>query len=539
MGINEITGSILGTMVITGARKLESEKSKIDNLNVFPVPDGDTGTNMSLTLISAARFVKKLPEDASLDEIAEAMSYGALMGARGNSGVILSQLLGGFSKAVKGQKEMDAILLAEAFEKGVEKAYKAVVKPIEGTILTVAREASSKLSSSVQKEMDLEEAVNIFLTQGYETLAKTPEMLPVLKQAGVVDAGGQGFLTVIEGMLAGLRGESVDTILEESFSGEKRNVNLNLNDKPSNIEFFYCTELLVRNFDKDKIDTNIIKKFLQEQGDSVVLVTTDDFIKIHVHTNNPGKVLDYCVQLGTLHNMKIENMQEQSENNQLMTPMKNIGIVAVSIGEGLNDIFKSLGVDYIITGGQTMNPSTEDLVEAINQVNAEKVIILPNNKNIILSAEQAIGLTQKPSSVLKTKTIPQGIGALMAFNGENDIETNLEKMQEAITYIKSGEVTYAVRDAKQGERDIKSGQILGIEEGKITELGEDVNKVVIKLVDRLIEEEEELVTLYYGEDITENQAEELIDILSSNHPDVDFELHYGGQPLYYYLISVE
>ncbi|MDK2822945.1 MAG: fatty acid kinase [Clostridia bacterium] len=541
MNTTKIKGYTLRAMVLTGAGKLEMEKSKIDSLNVFPVPDGDTGTNMSLTLASAARAVEKLSQDAELKEVAEAMAYGALMGARGNSGVILSQLLGGFSKAVSEVNEVDAFTLAKAFEKGVEAAYKAVVKPVEGTILTVAREASEKLMKEVCDNTDIVKALEIFLEQGYKTLAMTPEMLPVLKQAGVVDAGGQGFLTVIEGMLVGFKGEKIigDFTREDKYQPSHSFPGNDFIINEESIKFQYCTEFIIRKNKAINVTADEIKIFLEKKGDCVLVVGTDDIIKIHVHTNNPGLVLEYCCNIGSLYNIKIDNMREQSKELQLSFPNKNLGVISVSTGEGINEIFKSLGVDYIITGGQTMNPSTEDILAAIEGVNANEIIILPNNKNIILAAQQAVSLSSKPAKVVTSKTIPQGISALMAFNGELDLLTNYKRMQDAINQVKTCEVTYAVRDAQHGEMSITTGQIMGIIEGEISIVGEDIEEVISKIMKKMITTNVELVTLYYGYEITKEQAEKLLDKIASFYPNVDFELHYGGQPLYYYLISIE
>lgn len=532
-----VNGYGLRSMFIIGANRLENEKNNIDKLNVFPVPDGDTGTNMALTLNSAIKSLHNLSKDVSLEKVAKDMAHGALMGARGNSGVILSQLLSGFAKALENVEELNPFFLAKAFQKGVEAAYNAVVKPIEGTILTVAREASEKLNSSLSEDLTLEEGLNIFLTAGYNSLAKTPEILPVLKQAGVVDAGGKGFLIFVEGMLESLD-DNAKIVNLSDFSLDK-NKNLALqegNSYKQDINFRYCTELIIKNFSKDTNINNLRKK-LQKIGDSIVVVGSEELIKIHIHSNNPGIVLEQALALGTLHNIKIDNMEEQSQEVQLFTN-KKIGVIAVSAGDGLTEIFKSLGVDYIITGGQTMNPSTEDIVNAIEQINAEKVIILPNNKNIILSAEQAVKLVSKPSSIVKTKTIPQGIGALMAFNGELDLVTNVKRMNEAISFIKTGEVTYAIRDAYHGQTEIKAGNVLGILEGDIVELGEELESVALNLIEKIIEDEE-LVTIYYGQDVKEDEAESLLNKLSDLYTDIDFELHYGGQPLYYYFISAE
>ncbi|MGI6226386.1 MAG: DAK2 domain-containing protein [Peptococcales bacterium] len=535
-----IDGNTFRTMILTGAGKLEAEKSKIDSLNVFPVPDGDTGTNMSLTLASAARAVDKLPSNANLSQVADSMAYGALMGARGNSGVILSQFLGGFAKAISNVEKIDSLLLATAFSQGVEAAYKAVVKPVEGTILTVARESAEDLISKVTKEMNILDSFQILLEQGYNTLAKTPDMLPVLKQAGVVDAGGQGFLTVVEGMLSGFKGELIQTTSNtENYHPTNSFPADNFIANSDEIQFQYCTEMLLKRFPQNLTSQEQIRDFMKDKGDCLLVVGSDNIIKIHIHTNNPGLILEYCSKIGTLHDIKIDNMRDQSQELQVNTTYKNIGVIAVSTGDGINKIFRSLGVDYIITGGQTMNPSTENILAAIENINAKEIIILPNNKNIILAAEQAVSLSKKPTKVVKTKTVPQGISALMAFNGELDLDTNFVKMQEAINHIKTCEITYAIRDAQHGDFLIKTGQFMGITEGEITNVGDSLEEVIITTLKQVIINQDELITLYYGEDVTEEQAENLLQKLSNNYPNVDFELHYGGQPLYYFLISIE
>ena len=541
MGNMKIDGSTFGTMIIAGANKLKKEKLYIDDLNVFPVPDGDTGTNMSLTLLSAAKAVQKLHDDANLEEVSQAISYGALMGARGNSGVILSQLLSGFSKTLKKQSFLNADKLALAFSQGVKDAYLAVVNPIEGTILTVAREASEKLSAIKTENLTVEEALKVILQEGYESLARTPDMLPVLKQAGVVDAGGQGLLTMIEGMLMGLSVEKVERAddLPEMNSIPSQKMNSFEDDSPQeNLEFPYCTNFIIKNL-SSSFDYTETKEFLLKSGDSLVLVEQEDLVKIHVHTDNPGQILDFALKLGTLHNIKIDNMCVQSQNQKNIAPLKKIGLIAVSSGQGIDNIFMSLGIDYIISGGQSMNPSTEDILEAINNTNAQEIIILPNNKNIVLAAEQAVKLAEIPSQVVASKSIPQGIAALMAFNGENNFEVNIKKMTENITSVKTGEVTYAIRDAIQDDIHIKKGQIIGIKEGIITYISDDIDEVVDSLINQLIEDEEELITIYYGEEISKENAEKLVNFLSLKYMDQDFELHFGGQQLYYYLISAE
>lgn len=537
MRVENIDGQLWAKLVIASSRYLESRKTTVDALNVFPVPDGDTGTNMSLTMASAARSVQQKNE-ANVGNVTKLVANGALMGARGNSGVILSQLLAGFAKRVDSLEVLDAQSLSEALDSAVDTAYKAVMNPVEGTILTVSKEAALAARKMCEKgpctiEVVLEEAYR----GAVSALEETPEMLPILKQAGVVDAGGQGFVYILEGMLRSLRGE-------EFFEKTTGDMISPQNIKKSaliqeNLEYQYCTEFIVKKKDKD-IDMEEIRGFLQDKGDCILVVGNPTTCKIHVHTNYPGKILDYCTPLGTLHQIDINNMSEQSEEMQakVQTP-KVLGIIGVTMGAGLIEIFKSLGVDVVITGGQTMNPSTQDFVEAIGSIMAQEVLILPNNSNVIMAAKQAASVATKPVEVVETKNIPQGIAALMSFNPEHDISHNKKKMEEASKHIVSLEVTYAVRDALYEEHNIKQGQVLGIVDNKLTQIGDEIQEVVEKLVAQKISDNHELVTIYYGDDVTEEEAKGLVENLSEKYGQLDFELHLGGQPLYYYLLSME
>lgn len=534
-------------MILAGVNKLNADKSSIDSLNVFPVPDGDTGTNMSLTLNSVARFLGQIPEnEVTVAKVAEQMAYGALMGARGNSGVILSQILGGIAKVfMTKDNETDAKGFVEGFAGGVESAYKAVVKPMEGTILTVCREASEYLTAVYNDSFTIEDCLKAYLEEGYRSLERTPEILPVLKQAGVVDAGAKGLLTIVEGMLAGLNGQT-DFISENQQADVAENDYPEFHIHPDQITFQYCTELIVRSKER-QVDAEAAREYLGTLGDCVLVVSTGDITKVHVHTNRPGKVLEYFVEYGDLNDMKIENMKAQSQrfgvaDSSLEQPAehKHMAVVAVSAGEGLNEIFNSLGVDFVITGGQTMNPSTEDFIHAIAKVNADQVVLLPNNKNIIMAAEQAAKMSQEVQvAVVASRTIPQGIAALMAYDSEGELEDNVEAMTESMQYVRSGEVTYAVRDTSIDEFSIKEGQLLGIVEGKIKAVGDEMQQLVHQTIEQMGMEDAELVTLYYGADITEEDANDLLAYLEEQYPDADFELYRGAQAVYAYLISVE
>ncbi len=543
-----VDGNLFMNMVLSGVNKLNTDKASIDSLNVFPVPDGDTGTNMSLTLNSVARFLGQIPaEEVTVAKVAEQMAYGALMGARGNSGVILSQILGGIAKVfiTKGD-EADAESFVEGFAGGVDSAYKAVVKPQEGTILTVCREASQYLTKVYQESFTIEDCLKAYLEEGYRSLERTPEILPVLKQAGVVDAGAKGLLTIVEGMLAGLTGQT-DFTAENKPTAAVENDYPEYHIHPDQITFQYCTELILRS-KEEQVDAEAARAYLGDLGDCILVVSTGQITKVHVHTNHPGKVLEYFGAFGDLNDIKIENMKAQSERfgvadeqvGSLEAEHKHMAVVAVSAGEGLNEIFNSLGVDYVITGGQTMNPSTEDFIKAIEKVNADQVILLPNNKNIVMAAEQAAKMSQAVQvKVVASRTIPQGIAALMAYDSEGELDDTAEAMEESMQYVHSAEVTYAVRDTSIDQFSIKEGQLLGIVEGKIKAVGDDMQQLIDEILQTIGMEDAELVTLYYGADVAEETANALLEHLQEAYPDAEVELYYGAQAVYSYLISVE
>ncbi len=541
MRLDIIDGRLWGKLVIAASRYLEKRKSLVDSLNVFPVPDGDTGTNMSLTMSSAAKAVQQ-KEDADIAAAAKTVSYGALMGARGNSGVILSQLLAGFAKRAEQSDKLDAAGLAEALDSSVQTAYQAVMNPVEGTILTVSKGAAQAAAEAAQRpEADILSVLEAALTGAANTLEKTPSMLPVLQQAGVVDAGGQGFVFILEGMIKFLKGEAEEPGLPIEEPAVKQEMpQVDFNGVPETaLKFQYCTEFILKKKEAD-LPLEEIRSFLNDKGDCLLVVGTPETTKIHIHTNRPGWVLDYCTDYGSLHEVQIHNMAEQSQEMQMKArAVKHIGIIGVTMGAGLENIFKSLGVDVVITGGQTMNPSTQDFLEAIDKVLAEEVIILPNNGNVILAAEQAAKAAPKPVQVVKTRSIPQGVGALMAFNPEMDLEQNAQKMEESAKQVITLEITYAVRDAQFEGQEIQKGQIIGLVDDKLSVVGNDVKQVVEELMAKHVDEDHELMTLYYGEDVSEQEAKQLVEDLAADFPDVDFELHYGGQPLYYYMISLE
>ena len=537
---NTIDRTIFANMVLNAASRLNAEKAGVDSLNVFPVPDGDTGTNMSLTMNSAAKFVSRLGEEGTVADVASQMAYGALMGARGNSGVILSQILGGFAQALENKTEIKAPDLAAGFSGGVAAAYKAVVKPMEGTILTVAREAGEYLAANVREDMSIEEALKLYLEEGYRSLARTPEILPVLKQAGVVDAGAKGLLIIAEGMLAAVGGDIQFALEAEESQPQQEFEDNHLVIDPDSIVFQYCTELFIKSYDGKTLDVEPIREYLAGLGDSLLVVGAGGMTKIHVHTNEPWNVIKYCVALGDLHEVKIENMREQNLRLKEHTPLSELAVIAVSAGEGLNEIFQGLGVNFVITGGQTMNPSTEDFMAAIEKVHAKEVIILPNNKNIILTAEQAAKISEQCQVfVVPSRSIPQGIAAMMAYNIEAPAEENVEAMSEALTQIRSIEITHAVRDTSIEDKEIKEGQILGIVDGKIKAVGDDMTQLVSEALASVGLDDYELVTLYYGADVTEKEATELMEKLAEKFPEIEFEVHLGDQAVYYYLLSVE
>ena len=554
MAVKTINTELFRKMFLAGAANLEAKKEFINELNVFPVPDGDTGTNMTLTIMSAAKEVQSL-ENADMLTIAKAISSGSLRGARGNSGVILSQLLRGFTKEIREHKEIDAVILAKACERATATAYKAVMKPKEGTILTVAKGISRKAEELAETTEDLEVFIPEVIKYAEEVLAQTPEMLPVLKEAGVVDSGGQGLLEVIHGAYDAFLGKEIDYAAIEASGGTKM-------VKPSqqaeaDIKFGYCTEFIIMT-EKEFTDKNEaeFKAYLESIGDSIVCVADDDIVKIHVHTNDPGLAIQKALTYGQLSRMKIDNMREehqeklikdaekaaaqQASEKKKKEPRKSVRFIAVSIGEGMNEIFRELGADYIIEGGQTMNPSTDDMLSAIDEVNADHIFILPNNKNIILAANQAQSLTDdKDIIVIPTKTVPQGITAIISYMPEADVDTNIEALEEAIKNVKTGQVTYAVRDTHIDDKEIHEGDIMGIGDRGILAVGQSVEETTKEMLAQLVDEESELISLYFGQDVLEEDAENFAQEVEELYPDVDVDVHMGGQPIYYYVLSVE
>ncbi|SES74147.1 DAK2 domain-containing protein [Anaerobranca gottschalkii] len=542
MDFKSIDGTLLKNMLIAGGQALSLRKSEVDSLNVFPVPDGDTGTNMNLTMTSAINEIKKVNSN-KVKDVVKALAMGSLMGARGNSGVILSQLFRGFSKVLETKDQITPLDFALGLNEGVKTAYKAVLKPVEGTILTVSKYAAKAALMEAKQGSDLVKVMEKALEQGEITLKQTPEMLPVLKQAGVVDSGGKGLLVIYEGWLKFLKGEEIGDITQAD-EGIVDFVDEHPLD-PKEIKFAYCTEFIIFG---NKLDPDKIRNELVDLGDSLLAVGMEDMVKVHIHTNNPGKVLEVGTKWGSLKGIKIDNMLLQTEelrevkHNKVenLGPKKEVGVIAVAAGEGLKEIFISMGVDYVIEGGQTMNPSTEDFLKAMESVNADSFILLPNNSNIVLAAQQAEKIATKPTKVVRSKTIPQGIAALLNYQSEGiPLEELYQMMEEAITNVKSGQVTFAVRDSKFNDLEIKEGNILGIAENKIEVIGQDVEETTLRLLDKLITEDSEIVTIFYGEDISKEQGEKLIDTIMEQYDNVEVELHYGGQPLYYYLISVE
>ncbi len=552
-----INASTLSRMFLAGAKNLEAKKEWINELNVFPVPDGDTGTNMTLTIMSAAAEVGALG-DTDMESLAKAISSGSLRGARGNSGVILSQLLRGFTRGVRKYEELDAPLIAAAMERGVETAYKAVMKPKEGTILTVAKEAALKAVEIAEEMEDLEEFFREVFVHAEATLAKTPEMLPVLKEAGVVDSGGQGLLEVFRGAVDGFLGKEIDySQFEKSAAPSVTKISP---QAEADIKFGYCTEFIIMlNKELPEEEEHSFKEFLMSIGDSIVLVADDEIVKVHVHTNHPGQAIERALTYGSLSRMKIDNMREEHQEKLIKDaeklaaqqaeeeeakaaeqPPKEVGFISVSAGGGLTNIFKDLGVDYLIEGGQTMNPSTEDMLNAIAKVNAKTIYIFPNNKNIILAANQARDLTEdKEIVVVPTKTVPQGISAIISFVPEKNGEENLEAMMEAVSRVKTGQITYAVRDTRIDDKEIHEGDIMGIGDSGILAVGKTKEEVAKETVVSMIDEDSEIISLYYGADTEETEAEALAEELEALYPDCEIEVNQGGQPIYYYIISVE
>ena len=551
MEMTTINAETLQKMFIAGAKNLEAKKEWINELNVFPVPDGDTGTNMTLTIMSAAKEVGAITEP-TMETIAKAISTGSLRGARGNSGVILSQLFRGFTREIKKVDQIDVDVLSRACVKAVETAYKAVMKPKEGTILTVAKGMADKSCELVGESDDLVHVIDEIIKHGDYVLSQTPEMLPVLKQAGVVDSGGQGLMTVIKGAFDALLGKEIDYTLEPvQTAGTKVTEEVPMDDVE--IKFGYCTEFII-NLDKEmpKSEEKAFKEFLESIGDSIVLVADDEIVKVHVHTNEPGVAITKALTYGSLSRMKIDNMREEhqerliknaekmAEQQKADEPRKKYGFVAVSVGEGLDEIFKGLNVDHIISGGQTMNPSTEDILNAIDKINADNIYVLPNNKNIILAAQQAESLVEdKNIIVVPSKTIPQGISAMIGFIPDNSPEDNKEAMIDSMSYVKTGEVTYAVRDTVIDDKEIKEGNIIGIGDEGILAVGEEIDDTTINMIKEMQDEESEIVSLYYGAEVTEEAANKLADKIAEALPEIEVEVYPGGQPIYYYIASVE
>ena len=560
MATKTINVDVLAKMFLAGAQNIEAKKDYINELNVFPVPDGDTGTNMSMTIMSAAKEVTAL-NNPEMKDLAKAISSGSLRGARGNSGVILSQLLRGFTKAIKEEKEIDVLALAAACQRARDTAYKAVMKPKEGTIHTVASGIATKAAEMAEETDDLEVFIPAVIEYAEEVLNKTPEMLPVLKEAGVVDSGGQGLLEVIKGGYDAFLGKEIDySSIKPSTSVTVNKVNA---EDTADIKFGYCTEFIIlteKEFTEE--DEHEFKKFLSSIGDSIVCVADDDVVKIHVHTNDPGLAIQKALTYGQLSKMKIDNMREEHqeklirdaeklaeeqakeeaayEEKKTAEPRKAMGFITVSIGAGMNEIFKELGADYIIEGGQTMNPSTEDMLNAIDQVNADTVFILPNNKNIILAANQAKSLVEdKEIIVIPTKTVPQGITAIINFMPDADAKTNEEAMLEEIKNVKTGQMTYAVRDTHIDDKEIHEGDIMGIGDSGILAVGKDLEEATKELIANLVDEDSELISIYYGEEVSEEEAEKFAGEIEELYPDVDVDIQFGGQPIYYYVLAVE
>lgn len=556
MSVQQIDAKMLAKMFLAGAKNLETKKEWINELNVFPVPDGDTGTNMTMTIMSAAREVSALGDAVDMESICKAISGGSLRGARGNSGVILSQLFRGFTKGIVQETSVTIPVLAEACERAVETAYKAVMKPKEGTILTVAKGAADKAKElAADGATDMEKFIGEVIEHARYVLSQTPEMLPVLKQAGVVDSGGQGLVEVLQGAYDAYLGKEIDLNFVAPAGKPAMGMTPNMEaQSEAEIKFGYCTEFIIL-LDKEftlKMEMDF-KGFLESIGDSIVCVADDDVVKVHVHTNDPGLAIQRALTYGALSNMKIDNMRlehqeklfkeaekEVVKNAAPVEPPKEYGFIAVSVGEGVNEIFKSLGVDYIIEGGQTMNPSTADILDAVDKVNAKTIFVLPNNKNIILAANQAAELTtDKNLLVIPTKTIPQGITAVINFVADASSDENEQSMIEAIKTVSTGQVTYAVRDTVIDDKEIRKDDYMGIGDSGILSVGTDMQEVAADTIAQMITEDSELISIYYGSDVSEEDAEGFREMVEEKYPDCDVELQYGGQPIYYYVMSVE
>lgn len=559
MSITALDGKRFAEMVIQGANHLAANAKMVDALNVFPVPDGDTGTNMNLSMTSGAKEVRNNVQE-HIGKVGVSLSKGLLMGARGNSGVILSQLFRGFSKAVEGKAEISAKDFAQALDAGVETAYKAVMKPVEGTILTVAKDSAKKGVLTAQKSNDIVVIMEEVLKEAKASLKRTPDLLPVLKEVGVVDSGGQGLVFVYEGFLAVLKGEKlpespITPSMDEMVNAEHhKSVQSHMNTE--DIEFGYCTEFMVR-FEADKVskhpfDEGVFRNDLSQLGDSLLVIADEDVVKVHIHSEQPGEVLTYGQKYGNLINMKIENMRQQHSNIVGDTPtasgttlpkaskeLQEYGIVTVSMGSGIAELFKSIGAHAVIEGGQTMNPSTEDIVKAVKEVNAKKVFILPNNKNIIMAAQQAADVSEEEIYVIPSKTVPQGLSALLVFNPSADVKTNESAMMDALKHVKSGQITFAVRDTQIDGLEIEKNDFMGIAEGKIVVKNKNKVNAAQDLLLQMLDEDSEILTIIYGEDVSEEEVSSLREFVEENFEDVEIEVHNGGQPLYSFIFSIE
>ncbi|RQD70347.1 MAG: DAK2 domain-containing protein [Tindallia sp. MSAO_Bac2] len=549
MKTQTIDGKLYKNMMIAARQTLLDQQELINALNVFPVPDGDTGTNMSLTLESAIKELQK-EESESLDELADAVANGSLMGARGNSGVILSQLFRGFAKGLKNKERVTAREIAIALKSASDTAYQAVMKPTEGTILTVARESADAALLLAETEQDIGKFMKLVIQKANESLERTPELLKVLKDAGVVDSGGKGLVAIMEGALRGLTGEKLESEsvkIPEHIDKELHD--LVDSDEPQDLEYGYCTEFIIH---AANISPESFRERIDAEGDSMLVVGNDELIKVHIHTNHPGKVMEEALKLGSLSDIKIDNMRLQHRHQVLdaktekqekqvkkESQAKDYGMITVVMGEGLSRIMKDFNVDVIIEGGQTMNPSTEDFLNAIKEINADHIFILPNNSNIIMAANQAREITDKNVTVIPSKTIPQGIAAILSFNQDRDPGYNEESMNASIKEVRTGQVTYAVRDTSFKGMTIVKDELIGLSDKEIRSAGKDLQKVATELIDQMTSEEDEILTIYYGEDVSLEEATKLQEILESKYPELEVEVYEGGQPLYYYIFSLE
>ncbi|MGM9924173.1 MAG: DAK2 domain-containing protein [Bacillus sp. (in: firmicutes)] len=559
MSITSIDGKRFAEMIIMGAHQLSANAKLVDALNVFPVPDGDTGTNMNLSMTSGAKEVESNIQ-AHIGKVGSSLSKGLLMGARGNSGVILSQLFRGFAKKIETKASINSVEFAEAFDAGVATAYKAVMKPVEGTILTVAKDAAKAAVQSAETNEDIVQVMEDIVKEANASLQRTPNLLPVLKEVGVVDSGGQGLVFVYEGFLAQLKGEKLGegfkstqpSMMDQLVSAE-HHMNVNEHMSAEEITYGYCTEFMVR-FEEDKVKDNPFKeeefrKTLSEYGDSLLVISDDEIVKVHIHSEQPGECLNYGQKFGSLIKIKVDNMREQFssvygddapvQQPNLSKKKEEYGIVTVAMGSGISELFKSIGAKAVIEGGQTMNPSTEDIVKAIKEVNAKNVIILPNNKNIIMAAQQSVELVDENVIVIPSKTVPQGMAALLAFNPSLEAEANQGAMTEALSHVKTGQITFAVRDTSIDGLEIENGDFMGIAEGKITNKSKDKLEASKELLSNMIDEDAEILTIIYGEDVKEEEVEELVSYCEEHFEDVEVELHNGKQPLYSFIFSVE